>query len=199
MRVIVVKCPKCGMVFIPPKGREKDEINLCENCGTSFIMENGSGRVVDREIGKFEISLNGEKVYVPFWVVKANIRILSEVNLRGFMGMFSRDSRMEGTYDIYILATDHTLDYVKSLSQALTVYGPRIPRSEEFETSKILPASMSMDDAKKMAEFLFITYEGEKPGILQRLDYIFKVEDVRVFYAPFYMVRGNLQYGFAMR
>lgn len=196
MRLITVRCPKCSQVVIPPKGRENDEINVCSYCHIAFIIRDGKPIELNREIGKFEVSSEGQKVYLPFWIVRSNIKILREVNLKMFG---SRDRRMEGTYDLYVLATEHSLDYVKKLSQTMTLYGPKISRVNEFETERIYPVKLTAEDAKKVAEFLFITYEGEKPGILQQLEYVFKVEGVRIFYAPFYEKENKLNYGFSVK
>lgn len=196
MKVITVRCPRCSQVIIPPKERGHDEVNICGHCHITFVMKDDKPYEIKREIGKFEVSAEGQKVYLPFWIVRTKIKILREVNLR-FFGF--ADRKMEGTYDLYVLATEHTLEYVKKLSQTLTYYGPRVERVNEFETEKIYPVKVKDNDATKIAEFLFITYEGEKPGILQQLQYEFKVEGVRLFYAPFYEKENALTYGFRTR
>jgi hypothetical protein len=48
-----------------------------------------------------------------------------------------------------------------------------------------LPTVVKQEEAMEMADFVVVTIEAEKPGVLQDLDYTLTVHDAKLVYLPF--------------
>ncbi len=55
---------------------------------------------------------------------------------------------------------------------------------------------MSKEEAMRMADFVIVTMEAERPGTLQTLDYSLQVHDARLVYLPFVRGASGLTPGF---
>ena len=55
-----------------------------------------------------------------------------------------------------------------------------------------MPATMSRQDARELADFIVVTMEAEKPGVLQRLDYSLIVNGTKMVYLPFVISQSGL-------
>ena len=51
---------------------------------------------------------------------------------------------------------------------------------------------MKRSEAKEMADFVVVTIEAEKPGVLQSLDYTLTVHDAKLVYMPFVSTQRGL-------
>ena len=51
---------------------------------------------------------------------------------------------------------------------------------------------MKQAEALEMADFVVVTIEAEKPGVLQNLDYTLTVHDAKLIYLPFMSTQRGL-------
>jgi hypothetical protein len=49
--------------------------------------------------------------------------------------------------------------------------------------------------ARKLADFLILTFEAEKPGVMQNIQYQVEVQHTKLVYLPFYQDGPNWQPG----
>jgi hypothetical protein len=52
---------------------------------------------------------------------------------------------------------------------------------------------VTKEEANKLANFVVITIEAEKPGVLQNLEYSLEIKDARIIYLPFNSTPGGLR------
>jgi len=97
-----------------------------------------------------------------------------------------------GSLFIYLPATDMDPNALKYWSTTFTATPPRYATRLNFGGVRRLPASMTKDEATQMADFVVVTMEAEKPGVLQRLDYSLTVNDAKVVYLPFVYAQSGM-------
>jgi hypothetical protein len=46
--------------------------------------------------------------------------------------------------------------------------------------------TIKREEAAAMADFIIVTHEAEKPGVLQQLNYSMTINELKLMYLPFY-------------
>ena len=184
MNVIQVKCPSCNS---PIYMKQKDSLFYCDKCNVMHVRDGGIERI-DFEVGEFNPSAQGEKVYVPFWRVYASFVIRSKSVEGG--SVFKLTQWLKGANDsgnmfIYIPASEFDTANFRRLATQLTTSNPRYKTRLNFGGLPKLPTSLSKKEAAELADFVVVTMEAEQPGTLQRLDYTLTVNDTKMVYLPF--------------
>jgi len=191
MQVIQIKCPKCGN---PIYSKQKDTVFYCTNCSTMHIR-NGGVEVLDFEIGEFNRNATQDRVFVPFWRMYCTVVIN---NIRSEGGGFRRlaswfkDEGNSGNIFIWVPASDMDIDRFKGLAMDFTLNPPPYSTRMDFGTVPRLPTVMKRSEAREMADFVVVTIEAEKPGVLQALDYTLTVHDAKLVYMPFVATQHGL-------
>jgi len=192
MKVVQVKCPACNT---PVQSKVKDRLFFCNQCGTMHVRDGGVNRV-DFEIAEFSPSApQAERVYVPFWRMYCSFVIRSKSVEGGYMFRLSswlRGDGDSGSLFVYVPATDVDTAAFKHYSSMFTASPPRYATRLNFGAVRRLPASLTKEEAEEMADFVVVTMEAEKPGVLQRLDYSLKVDDSKVVYLPFVLTSSGM-------
>lgn len=191
MRVVQVKCPSCNT---PLYSKERDRLFFCDKCNTLHVRDGGVEKL-EYEIAEFNQSATGEKVYMPFWRMYSSFSIASKSVEGGQLfrlASWLKGGGDSGTLFIYVPATDMDPNSMKQWSTMFTLNPPRYATRLNFGGVRRLPASMSKDDATKLADFVVVTMEAEKPGVMQRLNYTLTVNDAKVVYLPFVYAQGGL-------
>jgi hypothetical protein len=191
MRVVQVKCPSCNT---PIYSKERDRLFFCDKCNTLHVRDGGVEKV-DYEIAEFNSSAQGERVYMPFWRLYCSFVIRSKSVEGGHI--FRLASWLKGGGDtgslfIYIPAAEMDPGSLKHWSTMFTSNPPRYATRLNFGGVRRLPSSVTKDEAGQMADFVVVTMEAEKPGVLQRLDYSLTVNDSKVVYLPFVYSGGGM-------
>ncbi len=191
MRVVQVKCPSCNT---PIYSKERDRLFYCDKCNTLHVRDGGTDKV-EFEIAEFNKSAQGEKVYMPFWRMYSSFVIKSKSVEGGQLFRLAnwlKSGGDTGSLFIYLPATDMDTNALKYWSTTFTATPPRYATRLNFGGVRRLPASMTNDEATQMADFVVVTMEAEKPGVLQRLDYSLTVNDAKVVYLPFVYAQSGM-------
>jgi len=198
MKVVQVKCPHCSN---PLMMKQKDQLLFCETCKTMHIRDGGV-HLIDYEIADFGRGAALDRVYVPFWRMYSSF-IIKHIESEG--GSYSKlagwvtgkqDGSASGDIFVFVPAAEFDPATFKRLAVMFTVQTPRYNSRLDFGGVPRLPAGVKKEEAMELADFVVVTMEAEKPGVLQHLDYELTVHDARVIYLPFVTTVNGLMPGF---
>jgi len=180
-----LKCPGCGA---PIKAKARDMMLKCSHCDRISLYSKEKSSLVDVSyvIAGASKESKGVLVYVPFWVVNANLDVRRERISGGMiMRTVTGQKQMRGTRDFYVCAADEIPEkYSRDWNMDLTLDQPELNPVSDFKGADRAKMTMDKDVAGENAEFLFLRYETEIPGTLQDLDYVFDINSTRVVYLP---------------
>ncbi len=195
MRVVAVKCPKCGT----PKTTKRKEENLlfhCRSCGTIHTRE-PEERVVEYQVAPFGRRLRGAPYYMPVWRLKTWVHVRHQRVEGGFLhklgNLFSGPDPNQGYLDVYVPAPDLDPGTFRHWAKTFTSHPPRFAPARDFGNVPRLPAVVTEGEARNLADFMILTFEAEKPGVLQTIDYTTRVDAASVVFVPFYWDQGRYQ------
>lgn len=183
-----IKCPGCNN---PVYSKAIDSVIICPQCGT-LQARNGTVSIVEYEAGAFTRALDGEKVYLPFWKLGVAYNVKSETVKGGLLGKLAGTTGKpgEGGIDMMLPAFDLEPLKFKEIAKGLTLQNPAYAAAPLDPAVKRETCKVTVDMTDEMADFLFVTIEAEKPGVLQDLSYDLKVNTRKLVYLPFYK-KGN--------
>ena len=191
MKVVQVRCPSCNS---PIYSKQRDRLFYCEKCNVLHVRDGGVDKI-DFEIGEFKSELPGERVYMPFWRLYCSFVIRSKSVEGGHvfrLVSWIRGDDGSGTLFIHVPAADLDTATFKRLAIDFTLSSPRYSTRLNFGSVRRMPATMSRQDARELADFIVVTMEAEKPGVLQRLDYSLIVNGTKMVYLPFVISQSGL-------
>ncbi len=193
MKVIQVRCPNCDA---PIMSKQRDLLFHCERCGTLHVRDGGIS-VIDYEIADFAKSAPPQgRTYVPFWRMYAQFTILHLSSTGGttfkLANWIKGGKGDSGDIFVFVPAPDFDPSTFKGLATEFTANWPKYSTRPDFGGVPRMPAYLSKEEAVKLANFVVITLEAEKPGVLQQLDYNLDVKDARIVYLPFNSTAGGL-------
>ena len=184
MKVLQIKCPNCHQ---PIYSKVKDRAFYCHHCRTMHIR-NGGTEIIDFDIAEFNPNASGERVYMPFWRLYSTFRI-NQSNVSGGafhkLGRWLNGTSKGGNLFIYVPAWATEVHEFKRWAMGLTEGQPMYSLRTDFNNVERGPTSVAKEEAMKMADFVIVTMEAERPGTLQYLDYSLQVHDARLVYLPF--------------
>ncbi|MBC7128902.1 MAG: hypothetical protein H5T45_04125 [Thermoplasmatales archaeon] len=189
MRIVHVKCPKCKNLFFSKK---TDMAFICENCGALHIREDEI-KIFDYEFWRFSKNMEGEKYYMPFWKMDISIDI-RESKVVGIMKIANLFKDKSGRTSIYIPGIDLPPEEFRHWSNLLTFNPPNFEIEKSTKIERI-PLAIGEKEAEKLADFLILTYEAEKPGVLQYIDYEMKINERKIVYVPVYLSNNKYVIG----
>ncbi len=169
-----LKCPKCGSVL---HGKAPDLIYVCENCGTFVYAP--TGKEINGKILEFELE-GKNRYYMPFLTYDTKVEIYHE-EVRGILTEKGRG----GEWLTYVpgwneLPAEETVRMGKMLSSN----PPEAVEIDNFRNVPRIPLGVTIEEGEKLTEFIFLSYEVERRGILQKIDYSFAAEFKEVVYVP---------------
>jgi hypothetical protein len=191
MNVIQVKCPACDS---PIFSKVRDRLFFCDKCNTLHVRDGGVEKM-DFEIAEFNASAQGEKVYMPFWRLYSTFQIRSKSVEGGQLfklAQWLKGDSDSGNMFIFVPATAMDPGGFKTLATQFTANAPRYSTRLNFGGVRRLPAEVTREEASEMADFVVVTMEAEKPGVLQKLDYSLKVNDAKMVYLPFVLTQQGM-------
>ena len=189
-----LKCSACGA---PLKSKERDRMLICSHCGTLSLFAEGRTCPVDFSIAAPKTENTDPAVYIPFWVVEADVAVSHEkISGGGISRKISGKDRMRGMQTFYICAADAVPEENSRVwNMELTIHQPELTLIPEFKNGERMVMTMDKETAVNNAEFIFLRYETEIPGTLQELDYDFRVKSTKVLYLPAYKKSSGYQLG----
>ena len=177
-----IKCKNCGSGLVV---EINDNVTYCGSCGSGFEIINGELQPIEINFASTAIPGNSEVVYKPFWLMKADIEILERTAAGGFIkNLFGGSSATSGSIVFYIPAFYCKLDSLKSLASAFTQKNP--VASPQKYNSKLTGFAYGKEDAKKLAEFLLISFEAEKSDTMKTFRYNITFNSFEILGIPFY-------------
>jgi len=196
MKVARVKCPRCGK---PSFSKLKDSVIFCEECRTLHTISDAGPMVIDYEIGDFGKELPLRKFHMPFWRLFSQVTVFSSNVVGGWAGRLlaagSGGGNLNGTMFIFVPGMDLQPDIYKRMAQDFTTNPPQYRSAERFAFER-LPVTVDELAARKLADFLVLSFEAEKPGVLQDIKYQVEVQRTKLVYLPFYQdAEGRWQPG----
>jgi hypothetical protein len=174
---------------MPIMSKQRDLLLYCPQCGTLHVRDGGVN-VVDYEIADFSKSapIQG-RTYVPFWRLNANYVIKNIDSSGGTVRKLSEwmkgGAQQGGDIFIFVPAPDFDPPTFKRFAIMFTSNWPKYAVRADFGGFPRLPAVMPKEEASQLANFVVITLEAEKSGVLQFIDYSLEVKDSRIIYLPF--------------
>jgi len=194
MKVIQVRCPNCNT---PIMSKQKDLLFHCQQCGTLHVRDGGIN-LVDYEIADFARGAPAQgRTYVPFWRIYARFTILRMDTTGGSMYKLANWAKggqgASGDVFIFVPAPDLDPATFKNLATTFTANWPKYATRLDFGGAPRIPAYLSKEEAMKLANFVIITIEAEKPGVLQNLEYDLEIKDARIIYLPFNSTASGLR------
>lgn len=182
-KLIALKCAKCDSGLTV---EVNDNVVYCSSCGSGFEIIDGKLVPIEINFAKPLISGQGEMVYKPFWLLKTNLKILSRDSSGGWLSnIFGGNSnKTEGEVLFYVPAFWMTIDSVKNIGGTYTQRNP-VASPQKYNV-KMTGVNFSKDDARKLAEFIFLSIEAEKSDTLRNIQYEMDVKSAEMLGIPFY-------------
>ncbi|WP_343089312.1 hypothetical protein [Methanocalculus natronophilus] len=190
LRLKSLACTSCGASL---SAKKRDLALACPKC--EKIMEFDTGNLNDlvTRVAGFGTEKGGEKIYIPFWVVDADLNVTDKKVIGGRIGRFFKGQKqLSGQMKFWICAADIENDQRKEWNMEYTLKQPSFTEQNGFQRVDRLPVVMNREDAAQAAEFLFLRHEVEISGTLQSLTYDFTVHGKELIYLPFY--KSNAKY-----
>ncbi len=179
----ILKCPECGDEVEQPWG---EVISYCKSCGKLLDIYSDAVSEIPYTVAKPDLlalaAMEGkEPKYIPFWKFEAEIEISdSLVEGDSETGLPS----IEGKRSYYICAGDIPRYLSEPWEIDLTIRNPEFEAKDGLDER--IPILINRGTAEELAEFLYLRYETQKPGILQVLRYSFTVTGAEIVYIPYY-------------
>lgn len=183
VKLISVKCPSCGTAL---EGKVADRVYLCD-CGVMHTRDDDGKREVNYTIAapRDPNAPPTTLIYVPFWRLDSDVVIHYTRSEGGFFSkLFGKDWK-GGRVSIYIPAVDWDPGTFKHWASTLTSHPPKIGLMKEFGSYERDAVTVDEMEAQQLADFLILTFEAEKAGVLQEISYEVKVFDMSLLYIPF--------------
>lgn len=191
VNIVAVKCPSCGQAI---EGRSGDRVFLCQ-CGVMHTRDDQGTRQLPYIIAspRSPNPPTQSLVYIPFWQLDSNVTIFHDRSEGGFLHkLFGKDWR-GGRMFIFVPAVDWDPQTYKHWASTLTGNPPGIRPASSFGPYARWPVTVEEGEAAQLADFMILTFEAEKPGVLQEISYEVKVLGSSLIYLPFEQSSGGIQ------
>jgi hypothetical protein len=196
MKVSQIKCPRCGKASF---SKLKDSVIYCEDCRTLHTLGEAGPIILEYEIAEFGKELPLRKFHMPFWRLFSQVTVFSSQVVGGWAGRLlsgaAGSGNLNGTMFIFVPGIELPPDVYKRMAQDYTANPPQYRGAERFGFER-LPVIVDELAARKLADFLILSFEAEKPGVLQDIKYSVEVQRTKLIYLPFYQdAEGHWQPG----
>lgn len=193
VRLIAVKCPSCGL---PIRGKVADRVFLCE-CGVMHTRDDKGTRELSHAIAPPNppSAPPSTVIYVPFWRLDSNVIIhySRSTGVGGFFNkLFGKDWK-GGRVSIYVPAVDWDPGTYKKWASSITSNPPKFNAAPSFGGYERMPVVIDETEANQLADFLILTFEAEKAGVLQEMSYEVNVFGTSLLYLPFNRTEGSFR------
>ncbi len=191
-KLVAVKCKSCDSGLTT---EVNDNVVYCASCGNGWEIVDGGLVPIDINFAKPLIQGTGELIYKPFWLVDTYLKIISRDASGGWTTTLfggGSSNQTEGNVLFYVPAFWMTIESVKNLGGTFTTKNP-VASPQKYNV-KMTGFNFNKEDAKKIAEFIFLSIEAEKSDTMRNIDYDMDVKSIRVLGIPFYkQANGKLK------
>jgi hypothetical protein len=186
-KIVAVKCNNCGSGLVV---EFNDYVTYCTSCGSGYEIVDGDLKPIEINFAAAAIKGEGELVYKPFWLIKTNVNIIERTSTGGFLGnIFGSGSTGSGDMVFYIPAFMCSLDSMKEIASKFTSKNP-VASPQKYNV-KLTGFAYGKDDAKKLAEFILISFEAEKSDTMKTFQYEINFNSFEVLGIPFYQSKDG--------
>lgn len=184
--LLPLHCPNCQT---PVPAREGEVAYLCQNCGQGLELTAEGLRQVDISFAAPQpqpYRWRRGTCYLPFWVFEGEVRIRKREAVKGIFAL-DKPSADHGEMwgrprQFYVPAFEAPLRELQRWGVDLTGRQPDYPPGEKGELKGCV---YTEEEARKLAEFTFLSIESRKPDVLQELDYRLELTSPRLLVVPF--------------
>jgi hypothetical protein len=181
-KLIALKCPSCDSGLTV---EINDNVVYCSSCGNGWEIKDDKLVPLEINFAKALIQGQGEMIYKPFWTLNAYVKIISRDSSGGWVSkLFGSKDKNEGDILFYVPAFWMTIESVKNVGGTFTLKNP-VASPQKYNV-KMTGFNFSKYDARKIAEFIFLSIEAEKSDTLKNIDYNIDVKSIQVLGIPFY-------------
>ncbi|OPY28869.1 MAG: hypothetical protein A4E28_01256 [Methanocella sp. PtaU1.Bin125] len=192
-RVVQIKCPECNS---PITARQVDMVFVCDACGVMHTYADGKPVRIEYETAAVSREAADGRVYLPFWKLDVAFNVKRSKVKGGYLyklGKFLDRDSSGGRMAMMLPAFDVAPEKYKELAESLTLEPPAYAVAPWDRAAGRVPCIVAAGQTQMMADFLFVTIEAEKPGIMQELDYDLEVKSQKLVYLPYYKAGGRLE------
>jgi len=184
-----INCKNCGSGLVV---EVNDNITYCSSCGSGFEIIGDEMHPIEINFVNPAIRENAEVVYKPFWYIKTHVDIIERTSSGGLMSKLF-GAKNENSFDLtfYIPAFYIPIEITKNLAQAFTAKNPAA--SPQKYNVKLTGFAYGKEDAKKLCEFILISFEAEKKDVVKTFRYNINYLSYEILGVPFYN-KGNGMY-----
>jgi hypothetical protein len=169
IRMVVLSCPACSSSL---SGWSDSTFFYCANCGGGFELN--AGQQLDPVKVYFARYRNGNSTFLPFWAFDATLQVQEREAKRGLGALLTSNTGLiklfhkNGALRFYIPASGEPDDHdARGLQLTLEQ-----PEPEFFQRmQEIPPVRLSTADARKVADYMFLTSEISQRDTLRSLRY----------------------------
>ncbi|MCE1248283.1 MAG: hypothetical protein LWY06_16705 [Firmicutes bacterium] len=189
IKLVQLRCPQCGLT---PWTFGPDIIYYCADCNKGYELRGETLRDVEVEFRQNPGKVQGAKGNLPFWVFEARLNLMLRETTSAMSSMLSEFTNMliskSGSFSrktdtiFYVPAFDLPMSDLASLGRRLTVHQPLLEEHSPGEFEKVV---LHSDDAVKVADYIFLSTEIEKPDTVVRLKYTLDLKHPRLFIINF--------------
>ena len=169
VQLLLLRCPECSSNLA---GEKEGVFLYCAGCGAGFRLEDSKLNKIPVYFAR--VAKEPER-FLPFWAFDATLEVRDMESKRSIKSMISNRGGMaakfqeKGGLRMYVSAFEGDMDAQRPQALHLTMEQP------ELEYIKHLPKvegfTVALEDAEKVADFLFMTSEIEQPDMMRTMDY----------------------------
>ena len=186
-RLVALDCPSCGA---PIAAEGEDVVYYCTACRNGYRFDPAERHLVAVEVAFVSLSQVSVDLYKPFWLVSARVSIEERMAAGGafsglmsfFLGDRSGSLAPTGEGIFAIPAFPAPLAAVIELTRR---YTEALPELGERLGERLLGGCYDEADAHKLAHFVLIATEVDRPDTLQDLRYDIEFGEMRLLGVPF--------------
>lgn len=189
VELIPVKCPKCKKTI---RSGGQDIFFYCDYCDVGYELSGDKLRPVVLEFKKYRGKLKGEAMNIPFWAFRAKLIIHLREASHTATSLFSElgkllcgkipGMRSKSELTFYVPAHQSPPDKIASLGRRFTINQPVLEDSEFCEFEEL---AYNSEDAAKLADYIFLSSEIEKPDVISRLKYTLELKMPKLMVVSF--------------
>lgn len=175
VKLIPIKCPECNE---PMKSRGQDIFFYCDICHKGYEISEEKLRSVDVQFMRIREKYGESGRTIPFWIFSVKLGIKLREAQQDVSGLFSDlaqfltgvyVTREKGGYmKFYVPANPDPLEKIVDTGKRLTLMQPEW---EAMQPCSFEELAYNSEDAAKLADYIFITSEIEKPDVLIKIYY----------------------------
>ncbi len=186
-----LRCPNCQT---PVDAEEGEVAYLCQTCGWGLELTAGGLRRVEICFAAPQPPPRGQgTAYLPFWVFDGEVQVRKrEAVSRSILWPRDIPSADHGEMWqrprlFYVPAFGSSLQDLQNWGVALTQEQPNYPSGKPCELRGCI---YTEEQARQLAELIFLSVEYRKSDVLQEIDYSLKLTAPRLLVVPFVGQRG---------